>query len=91
MQKEYEWQAVIHNNKKRIHSHEPTDTKYWLSNPVPTNNRYDELTVDDGMKQGKETNNNNESKPPSIFVSRIKTITPLIEMLESLAKDCLYP
>jgi hypothetical protein len=57
---------------------------YWLGGPIPTANRFISLSVD----QMEETNKQStEPKPPPIFISGVTNIQPLIELLNTVAKD----
>jgi hypothetical protein len=67
----------------------PKTSDYWLNSPIPTSNRFDGL---ENMSTDVENDSLNSerqkaNKPPPIFIQGVKNITPLIDLLNRIAKD----
>lgn len=61
---------------------------YWLNKPIPTENPFDVLSVEDSASEEKSTEQKTKStKSPPIFVSGVKYIRPLSDLLDVIAKD----
>ena len=57
---------------------------YWLGRTVTTTNRFSTISehnIEEDVKQS------TEPKPPQIFISGVKNIKPLIELLNEIAID----
>jgi hypothetical protein len=83
----YQCQQVAYNKKPRRNTEEFDSAKkedYWLGDPVIVNNRYSTLSDEEAME---DEPYNVEPKPPSIFISRVKNIKPLAELLNAIAPD----
>jgi hypothetical protein len=91
-----QWEKVDSRKRNRASPDKPIQqakqTKindyYWLNNN--TSNRFRALSTEDDTngKEPSETLNHQPSPPPPpIFVSGVKTIMPLIELLNIVAKD----
>jgi hypothetical protein len=84
----YQWQQVAYS-RKRSRNQEESETpkkkkkEYWLGDPVTVNNRYSALADEETM-EGESSNT--EPKPPPIFVSGVKNIKPLVELLNTIAQ-----
>lgn len=82
-----DWRTV---NRKRQRLSEDQDNQhskkqqYWLGESIPTSNRYSSLS-EEQMDNGDKPKT--EPKPPPIFISEVKNINPLHELLEEIAKD----
>jgi hypothetical protein len=87
-----EWRTVHYGTKRQGHYEEsgvePTQRKkqaYWLDQPTPTHNRFQNLPTDE--MESSTANINKEPKPPPIYVAGVKLIQPLIQLLDEMAKD----
>ena len=88
----HEWQTVHYGKKRNRNSEETGDRltqnkkqAYWLDQPTPTHNRYENLPTEE--METTTANTNKEPKPPPIYVTDVKHIQPLIQLLNELAKD----
>jgi hypothetical protein len=84
---EQQWQRVSRKRGRKTEGHENLDeTKqdYWLGENIPTTNRFSSLSEEHMEEAEKQSA---ESKPPPIFISRVTNIKPLIELLNTIAKD----
>ena len=84
------WKKVTY---KRARPHQNTTSnnpkclktsQYWLDAPT-TSNRY-ELLSDDEVGEA-QTNSNQPPKPPPIFVTGVRNITPLIQLLNQIVEQ----
>jgi hypothetical protein len=57
---------------------------YWFGGTVTTTNRFSTLTEENIEEEAKQST---EPKPPPIFISGVKIIKPLNELLNEMAKD----
>ncbi|MDR0318528.1 MAG: hypothetical protein LBI09_00630, partial [Nitrososphaerota archaeon] len=57
---------------------------YWLGGTITTTNRFSTLFEDNIEEEDKQST---EPKPPPIFISGVKNIKLLIELLNELAKE----
>jgi hypothetical protein len=57
---------------------------YWLGGTTPTTNRFTSLSEEHMEEEDKQST---EPKPPPIFISGVTNIKPLIELLNTIAKD----
>lgn len=87
-----EWHTITYNRKRNRNNEEHGENQhqnkkqvYWLDNPTTTNNRYEGLSEEE-METTADIAKK-EPKPPPIFVSGVKNIKPLIQLLDELAKD----
>jgi hypothetical protein len=58
--------------------------KQELGGPIPTTNRFSTLSEENVEEAAKQST---EPKPPSIFISGVTNIKPLIELLNEIAAD----
>lgn len=83
-----DWQTVL--NKRQRSPEENATVKQaklsdsWLSSPVQVSNRFDKLDDENSKPEERKTQ---DPKPSPIFVSGVKNINPLIELLNVIAKD----
>lgn len=59
---------------------------YWLSQPIPTSNRFSDLIDDSQIAQTNDTVVK-PVKPPPLYVDRVSNIQPLLKMLDEVAAD----
>lgn len=69
------------NNSDKVHK----QTKYWLSQPIPTSNSFAELSLDEDAEPIQIEKPETVPKPPPIFVDRVENIKPLQELLNENA------
>jgi len=84
---EQQWQTVSRERGRKTEGQEnPNGDKqdYWLGGAIPTTNRFSTLTEESMEEPPKQ---NTEPKPPPIFRSGVMNIKPLIELLNTIAKD----
>lgn len=94
---EDDWQT---NSRKRGRKDSPESSlqvtkqtklkDYWLSAPIKTNNRFENLNEESNENEHVEnTNEQNEKspKPPPIFIAGVVNINPLIQLLNDIAKE----
>lgn len=88
-----EWKTVG-NYRKRLRSPEQSRTykqkkmsDYWLNSAIEINNSFTPLAEDGETKTTEENEEPTEHKPPPIFVDGVKNIRPLMEVLDTVAKD----
>jgi hypothetical protein len=82
----YQWQQIAHGRKRSRNPEEPDTSKkqeHWLGDTVTVNNTFSVLTDEETM-EGESSNN--EPKSPHIFVSGVKNIKPLVELLNAIAQ-----
>jgi hypothetical protein len=82
-----QWQQVPNHKKRNWHSDDtnpPKKQNYWLGETPILNNRFSPLAQDNDM-DGEPTPT--EPKPPPIIITGVKIIKPLLELLDSIAKD----
>jgi hypothetical protein len=78
------------NNRKRgrkTEGQEKLDENkqdYWLGENIPTTNRFSSLSEEHMEEADKQST---EPKPPPIFISGVTNIKPLIDLLNTIAKD----
>lgn len=63
---------------------------YWLSNPVPTFNSFDNLDVETQHDaEAHQASNSSEKsiKPPPIFVDKVNNVQPLIKLLNDYVNN----
>ena len=86
-QTEEQWKAVSRKRSRKMEGQDILNENrqcYWLGGPIPTTNRFNSLSEE----QMEEANNQStEPKPPQIFISGVTNIQPLIELLNTIAKD----
>jgi hypothetical protein len=61
------------------------ESEYWLNQPS-TSNRYTTLLVEESEGQQHRTGPKNMLKPPTIYITGIKIISPLVQLLEQMSK-----
>jgi hypothetical protein len=59
------------------------ESEYWL-HPTPTSSCYTTLLEVDDDQQQEKLGPGNTPKPPPIYVSNVKTISPLVHLLEQI-------
>jgi hypothetical protein len=62
------------------------ESKHWL-NQTSTSNRYTALQEEKSEAQQQKAGPENMTKPPPIYITDIKNISPLIELLEQIANS----
>jgi hypothetical protein len=62
------------------------ESEHWL-NHTSTSNRYTALLEEESEDQQQKVSPENTPKPPSIYITDIKNISPLIQLLEQIAKQ----
>jgi hypothetical protein len=83
---EQQWQTVSRKKGRKTEGQgnlDETKQDYWLGGNIPTTNRFSSL-LEEHMEAEKQSA---EPKPPPIFISGLKNIKPLIELLNTIAKD----
>jgi hypothetical protein len=61
-----------------------TKQDYWLGGTVTTTNRFSIISEENIEEAAKQ---NTKPRPPPIFISGVKNIKPLTELLNEIAKD----
>jgi hypothetical protein len=69
--------------QKTTHSKESKD---WLTQPS-TSNHYTALLEEENQDQQQTSSPENMPKPPPIYITGIKNISPLIQLIEQIAKQ----
>jgi hypothetical protein len=64
------------------------DSEHWL-NQTPTSNRYTALLEEESEDQQQKAGHVNIPKPPPIYITYVKNISPLIQLLEQIAKTAI--
>ena len=88
---ESEWTTVTHPRKRSRPmdvdtSKQGGNSDYWLGEPVATSNSFDVLAEEGSNPIGQPNAQTREPKPPPIFISGVKNIKPLTDLLGELAQ-----
>jgi hypothetical protein len=62
------------------------ESEHWL-NKTSTSNRYTALLVEESEDKQQKAGSENTPKPPPIYITGIKNISPHIQLLEQIAKQ----
>jgi hypothetical protein len=62
------------------------ESKHWL-NQTSTSNRYTALLEEESEYQQHKAGPDNTPKPPPLYITGVKNISPLIELLQQIAKQ----
>lgn len=90
------WNTVQHTRKRNRVSPDKRVAKqtkiqdYWLNSPTLVTNKFATLGNEEDGNSNTQQNNMKQSKvikTPPIFVSGVQNITPLIQLLNKIAKD----
>jgi hypothetical protein len=84
---ENQWQKVSRKRHRILDDQENLNAKkqdYWLGGIIATTNRLSTLSEENVQEEAMQRT---EPKQPPIFISGVKYIKPLIELLNETAKD----
>jgi hypothetical protein len=62
------------------------EREYWL-NQASTSSRYTDLLEEESEDQQQKAGPENTPKPPPVYITDVKNISPLIQLLEQIAKQ----
>jgi hypothetical protein len=64
-------------------------SNYWLSAPIVTSNKYEDLEMEEGAEENNQQKENpaKQQKPPPIFVDGVSNISPLTQLLSEITKN----
>jgi hypothetical protein len=85
------WMTVSHKRRRIPHDNTVLHTKqnkedaYWLDAPTNTN-RFSALTDEEGSDQQCTEMTEHTPKPPPLYVYGVKNISPLVQLLDQVAK-----
>ena len=84
---EQQWKTVSRKRGRQTEGQKNLNENqqdYWLGGTIPTTNGFSSLSEEQMEEADKQRT---ESKPPPIFISGVTNIKPLIELLNTIAKD----
>ena len=84
---EQQWKTVSRKRSRKTEEQENLNANmqdYWLGGTIPTTNRFRSLSEEQIEEADKQST---EPKPPPNFISGVTNIQPLIELLNTIAKD----
>jgi hypothetical protein len=81
----YKWGIAIQDETERETKYS-TESVHWL-NQTSTSDRYTALLKEESENQQHKAGPENTPKPPPKYISHVKNISPLIQLLEKIAKQ----